>query len=283
MCPCADLAAKLLWLSPTHQRFQDEFWPALSERLTELCVDIPDDHKAMRTDVLTQLTSLTFLKIRVNDGATRDTGVEVAASYTLSLPGLTSLHLSSITTEDLVLLCPRLRSLTLDYPSVRGCLSLPASLEELSIRGFTAPPMHKTSMSGLRGLTSLLCNVPGGMTQSFLFGILPSMSALRSLDLVLSDGQVPPRLPGTLRAIRYYLVDVTYPTPTVPLSSRELQHFAGACQLPELQSMSLCNRYIWTADEKQALNKIQAESSVTVSVEENREDNMRVYPGNLLF
>ena len=182
-------------------------------------------------DLLAQLTNLTSLRIDMVRDSDGDID-EVAASYTVSLPGLKSLHAAQIKAIDLTLLCPGLRSLTMEDSSISGNLSLPAFLEELSIRGRLQMD-RAFPVSSLLGLTSLLCDVPRGMTQELLFGALPSMTALRNLDLILMNGQLPSLLPGSLRAIKYILMSGD------KVSPRELQHFAGACQLPELQELML--------------------------------------------
>ena len=76
----------------------------------------------IRMDVLTQLTNLTSLWIYMdldmkdnNDSHTR----EVDASSILNLPGLRSLHMTSFRARDLLLLCPKLRKLTMDYPWIK--------------------------------------------------------------------------------------------------------------------------------------------------------------------
>ncbi len=273
----AELATRLLRSSTRLQHIQEDFWSALSENLTELYFIMdPHPYKPMRLDVLTQLTNLTSLKFNMIEGMSDvewdAAAYEPATSFVLSLPRLKSLHMRQIQADNLTLLCPELRSLTIDGLRLKGDLSLPASLEDLSIDSswhYTFKLHEAAAVIALRGLTSLLCHVPEGVKQAFLFGILPSMSALRNLDVALCTGQLPPRLPGSLRAIRYSLVDAIYFRRAGPLSPRELQHFAGACQLPELQSISMCNSSKWTPGVLQAIEKIQAESSVDVSVEES--------------
>ena len=257
----AGVAAKLFRLVPYHQEVQDGIWGALSERLTEVSLDLTsDEDQPMRMDVLTQLTNLVSLKICMVGN--RDH--EVSTSYTLSHPILRSLHMRRINVRNLDLRCPRLHSLVMDYPSIKGVLSFPASLEDLSYRGIAILPFHELfPVSKLLGLTSLLCHVLLSMDRDSLYAILPSMSALRRLDIIMFNGQLPALLPSGLQAIRYFMLGED------PLSSQELQHFARACKLPELQSIGLYNCQTWTPSEISAVQKIQQESKAKVIVEEN--------------
>ena len=275
MYVCAAVAANLfrLVLVPYYQCIQDDIWGPLSERLTELCVTLaPHEDQPMRMDVLTQLTNLVSLKICIG----RFIDDEVTASYALSHPGLKSLYMRGINVRNLELRCPRLRSLVMDYAYIEGVLSFPASLEDLSIRGISSSPIHEPfPVSKLLGLTSLLCHVPLSIDRDALYAALPSMAVLRKLDIISYFGQLPPLLPPSLRAIRYFL------TGEYPLSSQELQHFAKACQLPELQSMGLYNFGTWKPSEISTLQKIQQESKVSIIVKENWDDEDKVAFGSL--
>lgn len=131
---------------------------------------------------------------------------EVAASHVMSLPRLKSLHMKHITTEDLLLLCPGLRSLNIYDCPIKENLFLPASLEEFSIEIKTGYCAREASavcnVLALTSLTSLVCNVLGGIKQDLLYDVLPAMSVLRKLDLTLSVGGLPPQLPASLQVIK---------------------------------------------------------------------------------
>ncbi|CAL5218921.1 g667 [Coccomyxa viridis] len=267
------VAAKLFRLNTNYCRIQDDIWGALSERMTELTLNLtPHKDEPMRMSVLTQLTSLVSLEICIMGDPLGDMDDEVTASYHLSLPGLESLHMRGINAKNLSLHCPRLRNLVMDYPYIEGILSLPASLEDFAIRG-VAPFHEPFPVSNLLGLTSLLCHVPLSIDRDALYAALPSMSALRKLDIISFFGQLPPLLPPSLRAVRYFV------TGEYPLSSQELQHFAKACKLPELQSMGLYNCQTWKPYEIRTLQKIQQECKANIIVEKNWKDEDRVASG----
>ena len=92
----AGLATRLLRLSTGYHDIQDNFWSALSESLTKLAVTMgPHADEPIRMDVLSQLTSLTSLRIDMVQDSNGDmdelhpmSQFEVAASYTVSLPAL---------------------------------------------------------------------------------------------------------------------------------------------------------------------------------------------------
>ena len=204
MHACAGLANKLLRLSTRYQLIQGIFWSALSVRLTELSVSLAlQGPEPLRLEVLNQLSSLTYLAIDMCGDADQnrcEDGEEVADSHAVSLPRLKSLHMTQVITEDLNLECPELRSLIMEDCRIRGNLIIPACLEEFSLRG--TPPMHDASaVRNLLALTSLACCVAGNMKQDLLYGFLPLMPVLRSLDLKLSSGQLPPQLPVSLQVV----------------------------------------------------------------------------------
>ncbi len=231
-------------------------------------------------DVLTQLSKLTSLCICLDPDMKNSNGSdiqEVDASYVMDLPGLRSLHMTSIGAKDLVLLCPELRSLTMDYPSIKGNLSLPASLEDLSMRGLSGPPMNEPyQASNLLGLTSLLCHASGPMEQDQLYAMLPLMSALKTFVLITLNEKLPPLLPASLQALSYILES------DASLSSEELQHVAAACQLPELQSLNLYKCLSWKPRELCALQNIQMESKAKVILKEKWVDEDGIIMGQEL-
>ena len=257
---CADLANKLLRVSTKCQRIQDNFWSALSERLMDLSVILAlQGPEPLGLEVLSQLSNLTNLVINMGGDADQDRcddGDEVADSHAVSLPRLKSLHMEHVITEDLSLQCPKLRSLQMEDCRIRGNLILPACLEEFSVD--RTPAMHDASaVRNLLALTSLAYYVAGDIEQDLLYGFLPLMPVLRNLDLKVRSGQLPPQLPVSLQVVKYSLCDST------PLSSGELQHFAGACQLPALQSISLSTAYPWLPWEVHALQEIVRTKPVT--------------------
>ncbi len=262
---CADVAAKLLRLSADHRRIQDDFWSSMSGSLTELVIILDGARKAIRLDVLTQLTNLTSLKINLHKCLDKRLG-----SYTLSLPGLKSLYVLGLGARDLTLHCPELRSLTLEECwIIEGTLSLPASLEDLALRCKEMTATHTLRdtfpVSSLHGLTSLHCQLPDSLIPDDLYGFLPAMSALRTLDLVLDyrqfpprNGQLPPLLPASLLVIRYIMVSGR------SLGPADLQCFTDAGQLPELQSMTLHSCQGWEDNVWHSLMEIQEKSNVEV-------------------
>ena len=261
----ADLAVKLLRVSTKHRRIQDKFWPAISKTLTELIVILDAAREALRLDLLSQLSNLTSLKI----GSGKWLG-ERPRPYVLSIFSLKSLYARCLSATELTLACPELRSPTLEECRIRGSLSLPASLEDFRLRGASTPHMQEAfPVSSLLGLTSLHCSLPDSMKPDLLYNILPSMSALRTLDLVLDHGwlpvpwilgQLPPLLPASLLAVRYF---VTSPNGLGPV---DLQRLSDACQLPELQSLSLHNCAGWDPQMWRSLEKVGQGSNVKVIV-----------------
>ncbi len=164
--------------------------------------------------------------------------------------------------------------LTMEDSRISGSLSLLASLEELCIRGHLLMD-GAFPVSSLLGLTSLLCDVRSSVTQELLYGALPTMTALRNLDLILLDGQLPALLPGSLRAIRYILMSGD------KVSPRDLQHFAGACQLPEVQSVCLYNYFKWSPGDLQLLKNLDVKSSAKILVMDNWKDGSSVIFGDV--
>ena len=262
-------------LSTNHHRIQDSFWSALSNHLTELSVIItPDGSEPLRIDVLNQLSKLTNLTLGMSgvDDVT-DTIYDIPISHS-SLPRLESVRMKDFTAKDVDLLCPRLRSLYLEQCPTKGKLFLPPSLEESKITGKSGSLSfidEASAVHNLLGLTSLIFYGSSDPEQDLLYKVLPSMSVLRHLELRSDEGQLPPLLPVSLRVIRYYLNGRT------PLSSRELQRFAAACQLPALQRMSLDNPYIWLPYELEDLKQVQAESKAKVIVKENCHGHSRLW------
>ena len=261
----ADVAARLLRLSTYHHRIQDEFWSGVSKTLTELVVILDPDREALRLDVLNQLTSLTSLKI----GSCKWLD-ERPRPYVFSVPSLKSLYVRCLSATDLTLACPELHILTLEECRIKGSLSLPASLKDFKIRGASTRHMQEAfPVSSLLGLISLHCSLPETMKPDLLYDILPSMSALRTLELCLNHGwlpvpwavgQLPPLLPTSLLSVRYFV------TSQSGLGPVDLQRLADACQLPELQSMSLQNCAGWDPEMWRSLEQVGKGSNVKVFV-----------------
>ena len=252
----------------------------MSERLTELCVNL--EAAQIRMEVLNQLTNLKRLRITLNTDASDDESEKLplgsTKSYALSLPGLDSLYVDGLLAEGFALHCPSLRSLTMQFCMILGNFSLQASLEDFAIRGISGPRMKETfPVSSLLGLTSLHCQPPGHMKSELLFGALPSMSALKVLELVSYNEQLPPALPASLQEIKYILPTSSLWTPA------QLQHVAAACKLPELQSLSLYNCEKWEPSELRALQKVAKESKAEVTVRDNWVDEEGIMMGEAFF
>ena len=174
--------------------------------------------------------------------------------------------MTNFITKDLTLDCPRLRSLTLEHGCVHGRLSLQASLENYAFINETCLDVHEAfPLSNLLGLTRLHCQLPGKMSQETFFGILPTMSALKTLDLFSWDHRLPPRIPAGLQAFKYVLPLRHQPS----LCQEELQHFADACQSPEVHNAHLLKYWKWKQDEISALERIKEESKAKVFLADN--------------
>ena len=236
--------------------FQYNFWAALSENLTELSVIMHPADQPVRVADLTQLTQLTSLKLSLPMTAAVRT-----ISDRLNLPGLRSLHLAYVRAKDLVLDCPRLRSLTMEYCYIQRHISLQASLENFLFRELSGFQIHDACpLSNLLGLTRLHC-------QKRFFDILPFLSGLRTLEVSSDDGYLPPYLPSSLWTIKYF-VRCTWSYQS-SWCSRELQHLEMACQLPELQSLALWHMYEWIPQVGDAVQKLKGESKAKVTIQQD--------------
>ncbi len=133
--------------------------------------------------------------------------------------------------------------------SITGSLSLQAPVQELALR-----------IKTLEGL-----DLPRG-----IFQILPSMLALRTLEIHTPTGNLPPLLPASLQVVRYI---ITWPS---PFASVELQHLPAACHLPEVQSVRVYRYGDWTPSELSAIEKLAKESKANVIVKENWEEDKTI-------
>lgn len=255
----ADLTQRLVRPDAAMQLsgFQSRFWAAMSEHLTELSITAGAHDKPLSIGLLEQLPKLTTLKIRMSTTAA---DISYTACF-VSHQGLKSLHLIGHRVSYLVLDCPSLCSLTLDYCCIAETFSLfSSSLKTLRCKGESAEHLHKARRS-LLGVTHLQCQLLGPVKPDGLYSILPEMSALKTLDLCSYGAGFPPDLPASLREFRY-TEKCRGQCPLEP-------HFESIWQLPELQSVSLCNRHRWQPCDLQALKQIAGESGVKVIVKEN--------------
>ncbi len=253
--------------------FQDSFWAAMSGRLTQMTVVMHPEDEPTRFTVLTQLTKLTSLRVCFKSCGTRSRRPESAPqrdvdkpiSYALNLPELRSLHMTNLEVKDLTLDCPKLCSLVLEHCWIQGRPSLQASLENFAFNDKTCLDVHEAfPLSNVLGLTRLHCQLPGKVSQETFFSILPTMSALRTLDLVSWDHCLPPLVPASLQAFKFVL-----PLRYRPLSQEELQHFADACQSPEVHSAHLLKYWKWAPDEISVLEKIKGQSKARVNLQDD--------------
>ena len=204
----------------------------MSHSLTELAIimDAYDEH--MWIPVLRQLSNLTSLKLGT------PTLPRVQRSYVIDLPGLRHLHICHFKVQDLTLKCPGLRSLTVVNSSFRGKLSLEAPLEEVFYKGKEGLPVHEGfPLDNLLGVTRLhvtWSSFNSGWLDD-IYGILPLMSRLKTLSIVSQPGILPPKLPDSLWTATLVL-DYNFYASTEDL---EVKHFADACELPQLKSLSL--------------------------------------------
>ena len=239
----------------------------------KLAIVIYATDAAMAIAAANQLKTLTSLDISVHPWSYWDDGLadEVYFSdieprpHTFDFPGLKTLSLTSLRVTDVTLACPRLRSLTLNCCSIDGRLSLQAPLEHLCCEGCSTLSIHEAFPVGnLLGLTCLQIHMPDCMSQDELYSILPRMSKLRALDIIFHKSGLPWPLPASLKAIRYYFA----PLSIVRWESEDFQHILQACQLPELQSISLVNWY--KSNELAALKQLTDEGGDKLSVDSEK-------------
>lgn len=228
-----------------------------------------------------ELTKLTCLKIHVK-GSYQHTAVGFAipiTSHALQLQGLKSLHLTCFKVIDLRLDCPGLRSLTLHfctfpdlmlncfglrslilkYCDFQGNLSLQAPLEHTFCKGDVRFCRHEAfPRSNIYGLMQLKCHLWCMRTPNELLGVLHCMSRLRTLDLIIRKDDLPLWLPAGLQAITYITSE------TGDWDPRCVQHFVSACQLPELQSLTLVDWKPCLQNVLMLLKKVAEERGVKI-------------------
>ena len=219
-----------------------------------------------------QLKTLTSLDISVHPRSYRDDGLAddiffsdiEPQSHTFDFPELETLILTSLRVTDVTLACPRLCSLTLTRCNIHGQLSLQAPLEHLCCEGCTTLGIHEAfPVSNLLGLTCLQIHMPCCMSRDELYGILPCMSKLKALDILFRESGLPWPLPASLQAIRYYFAALS----DVQWDSEDFEHILQACQLPELQSISLVNWHKFKSTEMAALKQLTEKGGDKLSVE----------------
>ena len=200
--------------------------------------------------VFNKLTNLTSLKFSLKNGASSWYG-----NCALDLPRLESLHICKLGMSDLTLRCPGLRSIMLERCSVKGRLSLEAPLEHLACKGDITLCVHegfpRSNFVGLRSLRCHLWDARSQLIPDEINGILPSMSMLRTLDLVFNRGGLPPHLPASLQSLSYYLERYWGPN--------DLERFVDTCRLPHLQSINLIHWNKWRPDDQIVLQELTAE------------------------
>ncbi len=296
VCSCnacrADLSRRLLrpgGIEHPHHAL-DNLWPAYSDSLVELSIVIHATDATRCIAAVNQLKSLTSLDVSVHPRSYR--GDELAdeiffsdiepSSHVLDFPGLKSLSLTSLRVKDVTLVCPSLRSLTVTRCSINGRLSLQAPLEHLCCTGCTTLGIHEAfPVSNLLGLTCLQCDVSCWLSQDDLYSILPRMSKLRVLDLAFRKSGVPWHLPASVQTIEYYLTRSG--ERRSQWNSEDFRYILQACQLPELQSITLVNWYKFNSDNMAALKHITEEvgGKVSVKAEMMGEDFMKPWNADM--
>ena len=261
----ADMTQKLFKLPPwdTDQhaaQIQDDYWAAMAHSLTELEMVVDAADEPLRMAVLTQLSKLTSLKLE-------NTGYNCynrPASYVLDLPGVTSLELGNLHGKVLTLTCPGLRRLDLFNCRIYDQISLQAPLEKFYCQGGSGFRVHEAfPLSNLLGLTSLQCDLSRNTRHSSCLIILPSLSGLLSLTIQTDDGLSPPFLPSSLSTIEYYVRSASV------LDPKQLVHIGKACQLPELQCITLRHLFEWEPNFVQGFRKFKGKSKAKVTWEDS--------------
>lgn len=274
---CADLSRRLLGPGGIEDppRGLDNLWATCSSSFVELSIVIYASDTNVCIAAANQLKALNSLDICVHPRSylPEDDGLpdqiyfsEIESrSYIIDLPGLKSLSLTSLDVIDVTLVCPSLRSLTLTRCDIRGRLSLQASLEHVCCEGCSTFGIHEGfPVSNLLGLTCLQIHMPCCMNRDELYSILPRMSKLRALDMLFRESGLPWPLPASLKAIRYYFA--AFCGVQSRWESEDFQRISHACQLPELQSISLVNWHKFKPDELLALQQITEEGGGKLSV-----------------
>ena len=254
---------------------QNAFWAGVSHSLTKLSFDTEGPVDPLRMDLLSQLYNLTTLTI-VEYGCPHSTRGR-DSSYLIKVPGLQTLDLFGVDLDDLTLECPKLGSLIIRDSWIRRRLMLKNPLANFSSTGGSG--RHAAlATSILLGLTSLQWSLPYESKQETFYNVLPLMSRLRSLDLFIDrehpcsarrgdePNHLPTRLPNSLQTIRYVLKASARWCP------RDAQSFAEACQLPELESISLISymtSYKWTQDDLRAFEDIKVKTKAKVIIRQN--------------
>ncbi len=211
----------------------------------------------------TQMASITCLDCLTSlEIYTPDCHIHDSHSCVLNLPGLECLYIQRLVMKDLVIGCPRLCKVTLEDCWIQERLFLPASLKECFFRR-ECVLRGMFPLGNQCGLTRLHCHLPLGcrMSADALYGVLPCMSELRTLELDIFECGLPGLLPGSLRAIRY--------TVWARWEPRNIQHVADACQLPELQEFMLLGRHKWAPHDMRSIQEIKGKSKSKIIMKDN--------------
>ena len=213
--------------------------------------------RPMQMARITCLNSLTSLEIYTPDSHIFDSHLCV-----VNLPELECLHIERLVIKDLVIGCRQLSRFTLKDCWIEERLLLPASLEELSFRRecILRGPVPLSNLIGLTRLhfhLSLDCKMSAGS----LYGILPCMLKLRTLELDIFECGIPCQLPASLRAIRCTLWAGWDPG--------NIQHVANTCQLPELQVFMLLGCHKWAPHDLALMKEIKEQSRPKVIIKDS--------------
>ena len=235
------MASSLLKPGGYERYRQNAFSALLSQNATRLTVNLAS---VSILDVLSQLTGLISLKT-YGDMDLWEMLNKDYSGCVLKIPSLQRLSMSGIYARDLTVQCPQLRTLHIGLCHITESPSLQAPVEEFTLR--------LTTVGGL--------DMPRG-----IFGILPSMSSLRTLEFHSPTGKLPPLLPASLRVVRYIM---EFPR---CFYVAELQHLPAACQLPEVQSVCLHHLDKWMPKELSAIQEHAKESKASVVVKDDWAD-----------
>ena len=283
MC-CADVTCRLLRLTPVEHasRFQQKYWAGLSDNLTELSLNMDGPVEPIKMGLLTQLTNLTSLRMYNNVCHRRKLSVQ--HSYVIEVPRLKRLYISDVNVTNLTINCPALHTLDMSCCKVWGRLLLQAPLENFSCRGYRL--CHVIfPLSSFFGLTRLRMDHPctmeqdiqlgrppflphldtSGKSEDRFYGILPLLSNLRILDLIIDGSGLPPHLPTGLESIKYVLRSGG------TWSFGDCESLASACQLPELQSITVLSEFPldpWQPTKLDCFRLVVAMAKATVIVRE---------------
>ncbi len=236
-----------------------DFWHTLSGRLTVLEIDTSDNtpNLQLQPQLLRQLTALTALTFHAGGGP----DVNVLVNNTLHLPQLRTLSIDNYWAKDLVLDCPKVTDLMLDYwggtleEDVVHLVFLQARLERFHVRQSENFMMHAGfPVANFLDVVSLSIACLEDVGEEELFTALPLMKKLQTLDLVVHQGWL-------LRSLPQSLCEVTLVYTT---AARWDERIVPALQqLPELECLKILVR--WSGEDTDSEDSDAEETPATLS------------------